>query len=79
MISILICDNNPIFADYLKQEVAQLVTVPCRITVCHSSEELREYCKTNSQSSHHASFPCPLLFRTCRNTLPRGKRKRRTP
>ena len=48
MISILICDNNPIFADYLKQEVAQLVTVPCRITVCHSSEELREYCKTNS-------------------------------
>ena len=48
MISILICDNNPIFADYLKQEVAQLVTVPCRITVCHSSKELRACCKNDS-------------------------------
>lgn len=48
MISILICDNNPIFASYLKQEVSRLIPVPCRITVCHSPEELREYCQNDS-------------------------------
>ena len=48
MISILICDNNPIFAGYLKKEVEQLIDVPCQVTVCHSSEELREQCKTES-------------------------------
>lgn len=47
MISILICDNNPIFADYLKQEVAQLMTVPCRFSVCHSPEELRTACRSD--------------------------------
>lgn len=47
MISILICDNNPIFADYLKQEVSQLMTTPCRITVCHSPEELRAICRND--------------------------------
>ena len=48
MISILICDNNPIFAGYLKKEVEQLIDVPCQVTVCHSSEELREQCRTES-------------------------------
>lgn len=44
MTNVLICDNNPIFADYLKNEVAQLLPVPCRVSVCHSSEELRRQC-----------------------------------
>ena len=47
MISILICDNNPIFADYLKQEVEQLLPVPCRVSVCHSSEALRQICTSD--------------------------------
>lgn len=47
MISILICDNNPIFADYLKQEVEQLLPVPCRVSVCHSSEALRQICASD--------------------------------
>ena len=47
MVSVLICDNNPIFADYLKNEVEQLITVPCHVSVCHSSEELRQQCISN--------------------------------
>ena len=47
MVSVLICDNNPIFANYLKNEVEQLITVPCRVSVCHSSEELRQQCISN--------------------------------
>ena len=47
MISILICDNNPIFADYLKQEVSQLMTTPCCIAVCHSPEEMRAICQND--------------------------------
>lgn len=42
MISILICDNNPIFADYLKKEVLEVLSSPCEVTVCHSKEELRQ-------------------------------------
>lgn len=45
MTSVLICDNNPIFADYLKQEVQTILEGPCRVLVCHSPEELRTECK----------------------------------
>ena len=48
MISILICDNNPIFADYLKQEVLEILPSPCDISVCHSKEELRHQAATES-------------------------------
>ena len=42
MIHVLICDNNPIFSDYLKQEVLGILPSPCHVTICHSKEELRE-------------------------------------
>lgn len=41
MTRILICDNNPIFAQYLEKEVEKLLPSPHRISVCHSAEELR--------------------------------------
>ena len=45
MTNVLICDNNPIFADYLKQEVLSIMEEPCTVSVCHSPEELRAECK----------------------------------
>lgn len=42
MTKILICDNNPIFAQYLAQEVERLMPVPCQFFICHSAEELRK-------------------------------------
>lgn len=44
MTNILICDNNPIFAEYLKKEVLTLLPEPCSVSVCHSPEELRLEC-----------------------------------
>lgn len=48
MTRILICDNNPIFAQYLLQEVEKLMPVPCRFFICHSAEELRNTVMTDS-------------------------------
>lgn len=48
MTNVLICDNNPIFADYLKQEVLSILEDPCTVSVCHSPEELRKECKKTS-------------------------------
>ena len=44
MLNILICDNNQIQADYLRQIVQELMTEPCRVTACCSSDELRAQC-----------------------------------
>ena len=41
MKQILICDNNPIFAQYLAQEVEKLMPSTHEISICHSAEELR--------------------------------------
>ena len=45
MTHVLICDNNPIFADFLKQEVQRHLPVPSEITVCHTREDLRALTK----------------------------------
>lgn len=48
MIQVVICDNNPIVADYLKQEVSLLLPEPYHITICNSAEELRMECRNTS-------------------------------
>lgn len=45
MIQVLICDNNPIFADYLRQEILTLLPSPSEISVCYSAEDLRYQCR----------------------------------
>ena len=44
MLDILICDNNQIQADYLRQIVQELMTEPCRVASCRSASELRAQC-----------------------------------
>ena len=48
MIHVIICENNPIVADYLKCEVSLLLQEPFHITTCHSAEELRMECRKSS-------------------------------
>ena len=48
MIKVVICDNNPIIADYLHKEVSNLLSEPFQIAVCHSAEELRQECDHSS-------------------------------
>ena len=45
MTHVLICDNNPIFADFLKQEVQHYLPVPSEISVCYTREDLRALTK----------------------------------
>lgn len=47
MIQVLICDNNIIFADWLKQQVKGLLPPPSTVSVCYSSEELRRLCQND--------------------------------
>lgn len=42
MTRVIICDNNPNFADFLKEEVLKLLPSPAEVSVCLSAEELRE-------------------------------------
>ena len=45
MTRVIICDNNPIFADFLKEEVLKLLPTPAEVCVCLSAEDLREKAK----------------------------------
>lgn len=45
MTRVIICDNNPNFADFLKEEVLKLLPPPAEACICLSAEELREKAK----------------------------------